>query len=288
MSANRKIVDSLRAATQTLTGHSASPRLDAELLLGKVTSKSRAALIVAGDTHLTADLDRDYAELLAARRAGAPIAYLTGTREFWSLTLDVTPDVLVPRPETETLVETVLALIPEDRACAVLDLGTGSGAIALALASERPKARITATDLSAPALSVALANERKLGFSRIAWRQGSWFDAVPGERFDFIVSNPPYVAAGDAALESLKAEPLLALTPGPTGYEAFAAILAGAAHHLRSGAWLAFEHGHTQADELTTLFAQHGFHDIRTVTDAAGVARVTLAQFSSPTSSSSN
>jgi release factor glutamine methyltransferase len=300
MSAHLTIADSLRAATEMLAGHSDSPRLDAELLLGKVAAKSRAALIVAGDTPLAADLAHRYGELLAARRAGAPIAYLTGTREFWSLDLDVTPDVLVPRPETETLVETVLALTPANRACAILDLGTGSGAIALALASERPMARITATDLSAQALAVAAANERKLGFSRITWRQGSWFAAVSGEQFDLIVSNPPYVAAGDVALESLRAEPRLALTPGDTGYEAFAAIIAGARQHLRSGGWLAFEHGHAQANELATMLADQGFLGIRTVVDTAALPRVTLgrlgtpttvltaADFSSPISSTSN
>ncbi len=282
------ITDTLRAATAALADYSASPRLDAELLLGKVAAKSRAGLIVAGDTPLSADLERRYGELLAARRAGAPIAYLTGTKEFWSLELDVTPAVLVPRPETETLVETALALIPRDRDCAVLDLGTGSGAIALALASERPLAHITATDLSAQALAVAAANERKLGFSRITWRQGTWFEAVSGERFDVIVSNPPYVAAADAALESLQAEPLLALTPGPTGFEAFAAILAGARRHLRSGSWLAFEHGNTQAPQLSTMFAEQGFSAIRTITDAAGRPRVTCAQFSATSFSSSN
>jgi release factor glutamine methyltransferase len=288
MSAMTTIADTLRAATAALTDHSASPRLDAELLLGSVAGKSRAALIVAGDVHLSADLERRYTELLAARRGGTPIAYLTGKKEFWSLELDVTPAVLVPRPETESLVETVLALIPENRDCTVLDLGTGSGAIALALASERPRARITATDLSAQALAVAAANERKLGLARITWRQGSWFEAVSGEHFELIVSNPPYVAAGDAALASLRAEPLLALTPGATGFEAFAAIIAGARQHLRSGGWLAFEHGNTQAAQLATMFTQQGFGAIRTITDAAGLARVTLAQFSAPISSSSN
>jgi len=290
MSAMTTIADTLRAATAALAEHSASPRLDAELLLGKVAAKSRAALIVAGDTHLPADLERRYSELLAARRAGAPIAYLTGTREFWSLELVVTPDVLVPRPETETLVESVLALIPENRDCSVLDLGTGSGAIALALASERPRACITATDLSAQALAVAAANERKLGLggARITWRQGSWFEAVSGECFDLIVSNPPYVAADDAALASLRAEPLLALTPGATGFEAFAAIITDAKEHLRSGGWLAFEHGNTQAAQLTRMFKQQGFSAVRTVTDAAGLPRVTLAQFSSSIFSSSN
>ncbi len=267
----------LQSATLQLQGFSASPRLDAEVLLGQVLGRPRASLIAHGELALGADADRAFAQLLAERRRGVPVAYLTGVREFWSLPLRLTPAVLVPRPETETLVEQVLARIGLQGDARVLDLGTGSGAIALALASERPLARITATDISAPALEVARHNGRSLGLDRVDWRCGSWFEPVAGERFDLIVSNPPYVAARDPALETLSAEPRLALTPGDTGYEAFELILAGASRHLRRGGVLALEHGSTQATTLSGMFAGHGFEQISTHVDAAGLPRVTLA-----------
>jgi release factor glutamine methyltransferase len=208
---------------------------------------------------------------------------LTGVREFWSLPLRVTPAVLAPRPETETLVAAVLAAVPVDRDCAILDLGTGSGAIAIALASERPRARVTGTDLSSAALEVAVDNARRLDLSRIDWRQGLWFDAVPDRRFDVIVSNPPYVADGDAALARLAAEPTLALTPGVTGLEAFAAIIARAAEHLHASGLLAFEHGASQGADVGALLARHGFTHIRLHEDHAGLPRVTLATLQSST-----
>jgi release factor glutamine methyltransferase len=271
------VADSLAHAARRLAAASESPRLDAELLLGKVLARSRSGLLVDGERLIGADQASAYAELLAQRVAGVPVAYLVGEREFWSLPLAVTPAVLVPRPETETLVEAVLAVVPAGADWRILDLGTGSGAIALALASERPQARITATDLSADALEVAVGNARRLGLSAIEWRRGAWFDAVPGERFDLIVSNPPYVADDDGALDALRAEPRLALTPGRTGFEAFAIIIEGAAAHLRGSGWLALEHGSGQAGTLAGLLARHRFARVRTQADHAGRPRVTLA-----------
>jgi release factor glutamine methyltransferase len=201
---------------------------------------------------------------------------LTGTREFWSLPLIVTPDVLVPRPETELLVEHVLGLLPDGDARSVLDLGTGSGAIALAIASERPRARITGIDVSTQALAVAQANARALGLAHIEWRLGSWFEPVRGERFDVIVANPPYVASGDPALQQLTAEPLLALAPGPTGLEALSAIIDGAAGHLNPEGWLLLEHGSTQGGEVAALLARAGFDTISSHADYSGKTRVTL------------
>jgi len=279
--APRSIAGVLQEAARTLGACSDSPRLDAEVLLGHVLRRSRAGLVADGDRPLARPDESAYADLIAARLGGAPVAYLTGVREFWSLPLRVSPAVLVPRPETETLVAAVLAVVPVDRDCAILDLGTGSGAIAIALARERPRARVTGTDLSAAALAVAVDNARLCGLPRIVWRQGAWFDAVPGERFDVIVSNPPYVAADDAALGRLKAEPLLALTPGATGLEAFAAIIARASEYLHPSGLLGFEHGAGQAPDVAALLARAGFAQIRLHEDQAGLPRVTLANFQS-------
>jgi len=276
------IADTLRSAGRTLAGCSESPRLDAELLLGKVLGLSRPALIARGDEYLATESRDAFSALLARRLTGTPVAYLTGSREFWSLALAVTPAVLVPRPETETLVELALGLLPPDRHRSVLDLGTGSGAIALAIARERPACRVWAVDVSPEALCVAIGNSRALRIDGIAWRQGSWFDAVPGERFDLIVANPPYVASADPALAKLGAEPALALTCGPTGLEALAAIAAAAPRHLETSGWLLLEHGSDQSPQVVSLLEHHGFTGIRSHPDASGRPRVTLGTLHSP------
>ncbi len=270
------IAQALRHAALRLSGQGDSPRLDAELLLGLALGVSRPALIVRGAEPLSAEAERAFDALLGRRLRGAPVAYLTGMREFWSLELTVTPDVLVPRPETERLVELALERLPEHRALSVLDLGTGSGAIALAIASERPRVCVTGVDLSEKALTVAMANARKLGLARIRWSAGSWFQAVAAERFDMIVANPPYVAADDPALQSLAAEPTLALTSGPTGLEAFERIIEGAPQHLNDGGWLLLEHGNTQAEDVALRLQERGFSHIRSHADHSGNARVTL------------
>jgi len=271
------IAQTLRHAAHALDRYSDSPRLDAELLLGKLLGQPRSGLIARSDEPVAAASEHAFAELIEARRGGAPVAYLTGSREFWSLPLTVTPAVLVPRPETELLVE--LALQPSSSTphsdCSMLDLGTGSGAIALALASERPRWRITGVDVSPPALEIARRNARDLGL-HVDWRLGSWFEPVAGERFDLIVANPPYVAAGDPALEKLQAEPAIALAAGPTGLEALAAIAGAAASHLNERGWLMLEHGSTQAPGVVRLLQGHGFANIRSHLDFSGNPRVTL------------
>jgi release factor glutamine methyltransferase len=271
------IADSLTLGARALKSHSDSPRLDAEILLGKVLGMSRAALIAHDADALADHSERTYAQLLDRRRAGTPVAYLTGTREFWSLTLSVAPGVLVPRPETETLVEQALRLAERDACRTVLDLGTGSGNIALALAAERPRWSVMAVDRSPLALQVARQNAASLDIRNVDWRLGSWFDGLHGQRFDLIVSNPPYVAGDDPALARLAAEPAEALTPGRTGLEALAAIIAEAPAHLNERGWLLLEHGWDQAPSVAALLSRRGMHGIRTVADVAGCQRVTLA-----------
>jgi release factor glutamine methyltransferase len=283
------VADTLERGARSLAGHSESPRLDAELLLGKILGLPRSGLIAHGDEPIAGERASAYATLLERRLNGAPVAYLTGIREFWSLPLKITPAVLVPRPETELLVELALELLGKhpprpsaDEPPSILDLGTGSGAIALALASERPAWRITGVDVSPAALEVAIQNSRDLELAHIDWRLGSWFGAVPGERFDLILSNPPYVAAADPALDELSAEPALALKGGATGLEALSAIAGAAAAHLRGHGWLILEHGSDQAPAVAALLRRHGFDRVHSHPDFCGKPRATLGTVYSP------
>jgi release factor glutamine methyltransferase len=276
------VASTLRLAVSTLSTSSDSPELDAEVLLSTVMGVARSALIVRADEPVGAELLLAYRKLIDRRASGVPVAYLTGRREFWSLPLKVTPAVLVPRHETELLVEMALKVIPKAEARSVLDLGTGSGAVALAIASERPLARVTGTDVSPAALGVARDNARSLALPNLAWRLGSWFAAVAGERFEAIVANPPYVAAADPALTALEAEPEIALVSGPAGLDALSAIVEGAPRHLKSGGWLVLEHGCTQHADVASMLARRGFGGVETHEDFSGRPRVTLGHFRSP------
>lgn len=273
------IEDALRRAAAGLRERSESPRLDAEVLLANVLGLTRAGLIARSAQPLQERDESAFNALLTQRLSGTPVAYLTGSREFWSLPLRVSPAVLVPRPETEILVEQVLELAPAVPARSLLDVGTGSGAIALAIAKERPDWTVTGSDVSPDALAIADSNCRDLKIANVEWLRGSWFEAVPGRRFDFIVSNPPYVAAGDPLLGRLAAEPLLALSPGVTGLESLQLIVAQAHTHLIDGGWLLLEHGHDQATAVQALLRQSGFQSIRTCLDLSGKTRITLATF---------
>lgn len=251
--------------------------LEARVLLGHALQLSRARIISHPETVTDAAHAEAYRRLLARRATGEPLAYLTGRKEFWSLDLAVTPDVLVPRPETELLVERALALRPVTTGC-VADLGTGSGAIALSLARERPQWQVVASDLSAAALKIARLNAAALGLVRVEFRLGDWYAALRGERFDLLVSNPPYVAADDPALGVLRHEPRLALTPGADPFESLRTLVHGAAQHLAPRGWLVLEHGAAQGAQVREALVLAGFRHVRSHLDLAGHERTTEGQ----------
>ena len=249
-------------------------RLDAQLLLGHQIGQSRSWLIAHGDDVLAASDERAYQQLLQRRADGEPLAYLVGEREFHGLLLTVTPAVLVPRPDTECLVDWALALMAAQAAPHVLDLGTGSGAIALALVHRQPAAVLTATDCSAEALAVARANAARHGL-QVHFLQADWWDGVSASTFDLVVSNPPYIASDDPHLGALRHEPQLALTPGSDGLDALRHIVAGTPAHLQPGGWLLLEHGYDQGAAVRLLLQKAGFEEVQTRTDLAGVDRCT-------------
>lgn len=269
-----RIADVLRAARGRVDA------ADAELLLAHVLGASRGWLFAHGDAALPAGAGERYAVLLARRQAGEPVAYLIGRQGFWSLDLAVTPATLIPRPETELLVELALERLPAEAPARVADLGTGSGAIALAVARERPQAQVVATDASDAALAVACGNAARNGVANVAFRAGDWFAPLRGERFDLIASNPPYIALGDPHLDDgdLRFEPAAALSSGADGLDAIRTLVAGAPAHLAAGGWLLLEHGWTQGAAVRALLRQAGFGDVRTAQDLEGRDRVTLGR----------
>ena len=266
--------DALWALRRQLAA-SPSADLDAELLLAHVLGIGRAGVKADPSRPLSAEQAEALSALSQRRAAGEPVAYLIGHREFWSLDFEVTPDVLVPRPETELVVELALAALTRVSHPAVLDLGTGSGAIAIAIAHERPDAVVTAVDASAAALAVAAANARRLRTGNVAFLTGSWYEAVGGSRFDCIASNPPYVADADPALAFLSHEPQGALAAGPAGLDALAVICGGAPAHLAAGGVLVVEHGATQGPGVRELMARAGLAGVATHADLAGRPRAT-------------
>jgi release factor glutamine methyltransferase len=273
----------LRAAREHFERHGLdTPRLDAELLLCSALGCDRLRLYLDFEKPV-GGAERDRFRELVRRRARerVPVALLTGVREFWSLPLRVTPRVLVPRPETETLVQAALERCPEPEAeLTVLDVGTGSGAVALALARERPKARVTATDLSPEALEVARENAGRLGLAdRIRFRAGDLLAQVAGERFDLVVSNPPYLTAAEAAAApELAHEPREALVAGPGGLEVLLRLVAEAPGSLAPGGWLALETAPGQAETVRAACAARGLAEAAVVRDLAGRPRVVAAR----------
>jgi len=270
----------LKRARGLLAPVSASPALDAELLLARALGRDRSWLVAHRDETPDAAVLARAEAWLARRVAGEPLAYITGVREFWSLKLEVTPAVLIPRPDTEILVERALELIPADRPCRVLDLGTGSGAIAIAIASERASAEVTATDASADALAVARRNAERLVPGRIRFAAGDWFSALEDGRFDLVVSNPPYVAAGDKALAdpAIACEPRRALAAGTDGLDDIRRIAAALTAHLAPGGRVLIEHGAMQAAGVAGILRAEGLEVIACRRDLAGADRVTEAR----------
>jgi release factor glutamine methyltransferase len=254
--------------------------LEARVLMEHVLGRDAAHVISHAHDALADLLVRDYASLVERRAGGEPVAYLTGSREFFSREYRVDPGVLIPRPETELLVETALERIPAAGPCRVLDLGTGSGCVAISIALERPRAEVTAVDASPRALAVARDNAAKLGALRIRFIDSDWFAALEGERFDVIVVNPPYIAAADPHLGQgdLRYEPVAALSAGADGLACIRTIVDGAGPHLSTGGWLLFEHGYDQAMHCAALLGAAGLEPAGSRPDLAGIARVACAR----------
>ncbi|SCY52705.1 [protein release factor]-glutamine N5-methyltransferase [Nitrosospira sp. Nl5] len=248
---------------------------DARLLLQTVLNVNHAHLIAHSDQELV-PAEAQYLHQLIARRAqGEPVAYLMGKREFYGLSFKVTPAVLIPRPETELLVDLALERMPLDHSSKILDLGTGSGAIAISIANHRPLANITAVDASADAVAVAKINARQLNVNNIRIIEGDWFGGLAGKRFDLIVSNPPYIAGSDPHLAQgdLRFEPQTALTTGGDSLDCIRCIIASAAAHLVAGGTLLLEHGYDQAEACRQLLDKAGFCEVFSRPDLAGIMR---------------
>lgn len=281
MSEPASIAELLAAATSRLREVSDSARLDAELLLARAIDMPRSYLFAhPEDTLDDAALER-FERTLERRLGGEPMAYIAGSKEFWSLELMVSPATLVPRPETELLVDIALREIPRKADWALLDLGTGSGAIALAIARDRPLCRVTAVDVSRAALAVASENARQLSIANVEFLDGDWTAPVSGRKFRMIVSNPPYVARDDAALDVLQAEPALALAAGEDGLDSIRVIVCDCTAILADGGMLVLEHGADQRDSVAEILKSYGWDGIRCYDDHSGHPRVTSATFSS-------
>lgn len=269
----------LQSATDTLNASSTSARLDAEILLAHALQKNRSYLYTWPEVEPSASQIEAFEAMVAQRLAHYPVAYSIGYQEFWSLTLKVSPDVLIPRSDTELLVETALEKLQSIQTPKILELGTGSGAISLALATERPDASIVATDLSMAALTVAMENQQSLCIDNIRFLRSDWFREIEATGFDLIVSNPPYIDPEDVHLTtSIRYEPLSALTAPEQGLADLATIIQAAKPYLRQTGWLMLEHGYDQGTAVSALLNHQGYENISCLSDLAGNDRINIGQ----------
>ena len=265
-------------AARALAAVSATPRLDAELLLAHAAGVGRSSIVAFPEREPSAEVVERFRALLARRLGGEPLAYIRGRKDFHAISLRVTLDVLIPRPETECLVDEALAMIDARPDCSVLDLGTGSGAIALAVKQARPDALVTAVDASAGAVAVARANAASLGLE-VRCLESDWFAGLGAERFDLVVCNPPYVRSGDPVLDgALRHEPRQALDGGSNGLDAIRAVLPEAPAHLATGGTLLIEHGHDQQADVVALATEQGYRVVATRRDLGGLPRFVVLQ----------
>lgn len=269
--------EEIRSLSNTLALDLTTARIEVQCLLQHVLCAQRAYLLAHPEQMLSESQQREFDTLLASRLRGEPIAHLLGEREFFGLNLKVTPATLIPRPDTELIVELALARISQTEPYRVLDMGTGSGAIALAIAKHKPNVEVVAVDASVDALAVAIENTRSLGVANVRFMQSDWFSTLIGRRFDLIVSNPPYIASDDIHLSQgdLRFEPLSALASGADGLDDIRRIISAAPQYLTSNGWLLLEHGYDQAGSVRDLLTQRGFMEVFSEKDLAGIERVT-------------
>jgi len=272
--------DAIVAATAQLQNSSPTPALDAQVLLAHSLGQDRTYLITHARDDINPEIQKRFEELVEKRLDGTPVAYLTGQQEFWSLPIQVTADTLIPRPETELLVELALEKIPSEQQFLIADIGTGSGAIAIAIAGERKNSNVIASDRSAKAIEVAKQNANRLALDNVEFVEGATFDPFAGKKFNLVVSNPPYVPESDPHLVQgdVRFEPRSALAAGPDGLDVIRQIVERAKNFLVPHGWLMIEHGYDQESAVEKLFEQAGFEDIECYLDLAGQPRVTVGR----------
>lgn len=273
MDAQQRLIEHLSLETN-------EAKFEAQLLLQNACNVNRAWLIAHEHDELNDRDNANFEALISRRTLGEPVAYILGSREFYGINLTVTPDTLIPRPDTETLVEAALDKIPQGANFTVLDLGTGTGAVALAIAKNRPKAQLLAVDASNSALDIAIKNAKQLNLTNVNFCLSNWFSTVEGNRFNLIVSNPPYIEQNDPhlSLGDLRFEPISALASGQDGLDDIREIIANSLVHLLPQGWLMLEHGYNQTSAVTELMSENGFVDIATIKDLGGNNRVTMGK----------